>query len=149
MENGKKSENNICGCSFIWYQQPKSKFDYLEIHFLPINLNIQHKFLKSNISLGMFIPASPRAANGRRPLAAPASVASVGAALCLKIHFFFHVNSYWGSSKFFHVRTFFVTDWAQKTSLTIYHVNSYWGSSKFFHVRDNFCPRLGTKNFPH
>ena len=40
------------------------------------------------------IPASPRAANGRRPLAAPASVASVGAALCLKIHFFFQVNSW-------------------------------------------------------
>ena len=38
---------------------------------------------------GGLIPASPRAANGRRPLVAPASVASVGAALCLKIHFFF------------------------------------------------------------
>ena len=41
------------------------------------------------LDLQHFIPASPRAANGRRPLAAPASVASVGAALCLKIHFFF------------------------------------------------------------
>ena len=42
----------------------------------------------------VFIPASPCAANGRRPLAAPASVASVGAALCLKIHFFFRANSW-------------------------------------------------------
>ena len=40
------------------------------------------------------IPASPRAANGRRPLAAPASVASVGAALCLKIRLFCQVNSW-------------------------------------------------------
>ena len=40
------------------------------------------------------IPASPRAANGLRPLAAPASVASVGAALCLKIRLFCQVNSW-------------------------------------------------------
>ena len=37
----------------------------------------------------IFIPESPHTANGPRPLAALASVASVGAALCLKIHFFF------------------------------------------------------------
>ena len=53
---------------------------------------------------------------------------------------------YRGSTKFFHVRTIFDPDWAQKTSLTklvlkrsvLFHVNSYWGSSKFFHVRTIF-----------
>ena len=39
----KKSENNIWACSFIWYQQSKSKFDYVELHFLQVNLIIQHK----------------------------------------------------------------------------------------------------------
>ena len=47
------------------------------------------KNLKRKFKLCGLFPASPRAANGRRPLAAPVSVASVGAALCLKIHFFF------------------------------------------------------------
>ena len=97
--------------------------------------------------------------------AAPAIVASVGAALCLKNHFFFHVKSYWGSPKFFHVRdnfcprlgtkkntllywgstkffwgvTIFARDWAQKKHLAILRQH------KIFLRRDNFCPRLGTK----
>ena len=48
----------------------------------------------------------------------PASVASVGAALCLKIHFFFEGCYMEAAQNFFEGRTRFVTDWAQKTALT-------------------------------
>ena len=69
-----------------------------------------------------------------------------GCSTLFKNPLFFHVNSYWGSSKNFHVRTIFDRDWAQKTSLTklvlkcsvLFCVNSYWGSSKIFHVRTIF-----------
>ena len=95
-----------------------------------------------------FIPASPRAANGQRPLAAQASVASVGAALCLKIHFFFHVNSlrrdnFWSRlgtkkspcyieaaqnffGKFIEAWQFLIEIGGKKITLL------YWGSPKFF-----------------
>ena len=68
----------------------------------------------------LLIPASPRVANGRRPLAAPASVASVGEALCFKIHFFFQVNSW-------------VAIQRQHKILSSTYI---------------FCPRLGTKKSP-
>ena len=57
----------------------------------------------------------------RRPLAAPASVASVGAALCLKTHFFFQVNSW-------------VAILRQHKILSGMYI--FWSG-------------LGTKNFPH
>ena len=56
----------------------------------------------------------------RQPLAAPASVASVGAALCLKIHFF--PGKFLGcyieaAQNFIRYVTIFVPDWGQKKHL--------------------------------
>ena len=68
----------------------------------------------------LLIPASPRVANGRRPLAAPASVASVGEALCLKIHFFsckFLGCYIEAAQNFFMYVTIFVTHRAQNLPL--------------------------------
>ena len=78
---------------------------------------------------------------------------------------------YWGSSKFFHVRTIFDRDWAQKTSLTKlvlkhsvlkqslpnsqfkllvksqYESNIEAAQKIFMYVQ--FSIGMGTKNFPH
>ena len=82
-----------------------------------------------------------------RPLAAPASIASVGAALCLKIHFFsckFLGCYIEAAQNFFMYVTIFVTHRAQKLPL-LFLLLLYWVNSKNFHVCDNFCNTLGTK----
>ena len=107
-----------------------------------------------------FIPASPRL----RPLAAPASVESVGEALCLKIHFFLRdailrlvaqkfieawqflieirnkktTLLYWGSPNSTEAWQFLIEIGDKKITLL------YWGSSKFFHVRTLFA-EIGDK----